>query len=107
MGLVLPGMDDAKSFTMRQDVLVAKDGQVVVQASPNHPYQYLVFADTAAHSQTLQLFNKKSFPVHHQAHDQQESSAEGYDAEWSSISYAEYTCWRASSTVRSSCNSSQ
>mmetsp|Transcript_27989 Transcript_27989/g.23144 ORF Transcript_27989/g.23144 Transcript_27989/m.23144 type:complete len:89 (+) Transcript_27989:178-444(+) len=63
MGLVLPGMDDAKSFTMRQDVLVAKDGQVVVQASPNHPYQYLVFADTAAHSQTLQLFNKKSFPV--------------------------------------------
>eukprot|EP00453_Perkinsus_chesapeaki_P004110 CAMPEP_0185917238 /NCGR_PEP_ID=MMETSP0924C-20121207/4348_1 /TAXON_ID=321610 /ORGANISM="Perkinsus chesapeaki, Strain ATCC PRA-65" /LENGTH=68 /DNA_ID=CAMNT_0028643315 /DNA_START=32 /DNA_END=234 /DNA_ORIENTATION=+ len=37
MGLVLPGMDDGKSFTMRQDVLVAKDGQVVVQASPNHP----------------------------------------------------------------------
>ncbi|KAF4651629.1 hypothetical protein FOL47_000281 [Perkinsus chesapeaki] len=79
MGLVLPGMDDGKSFTMRQDVLVAKDGQVVVQASPNHPYQYLVFAETESHSQTLQLFNKKSYPVHHQTHEQQESSVRRLD----------------------------
>ncbi|KAF4687843.1 hypothetical protein FOZ60_003461 [Perkinsus olseni] len=67
MGLVLPGMDDGKSLTTRQDVFIAKDGQVTLQASPSHPYQYLLTSDTDTHSQTLQLFDKKSFLVQHVA----------------------------------------
>ncbi|EER04851.1 hypothetical protein Pmar_PMAR026403 [Perkinsus marinus ATCC 50983] len=65
MGLVLPGMDDGKSLTTLHDVFIVKDGQVTVQASPSRPYQYLLTSETDAHSQTLQLFNKKSFLVHH------------------------------------------
>ncbi|KAF4658802.1 hypothetical protein FOL47_007812 [Perkinsus chesapeaki] len=64
MGMVLPGMDDGKSFTIYQDVFIVNGGQVTVQASPNYPYQYLLMAETPETTETAQFFNKKSFPVY-------------------------------------------
>ncbi|KAF4680085.1 hypothetical protein FOZ60_014112 [Perkinsus olseni] len=66
-GLVLPGMDDGESITVHQDVFVAKDGQAVVQASPSHPYQYLVMSQNETHSETRQLYNKSAFLIEHRA----------------------------------------
>ncbi|KAF4658801.1 hypothetical protein FOL47_007811 [Perkinsus chesapeaki] len=64
MGMVLPGMDDGKSFTIYQDVFIVNGGQVTVQASPNYPYQYLLMTETPETTETAQFFNKKSFPVY-------------------------------------------
>ncbi|EEQ99550.1 hypothetical protein Pmar_PMAR015001 [Perkinsus marinus ATCC 50983] len=60
-GLVLPGWDDHKSFTVHRDVFVFKDGQAVVQAAPNHPYLYLLMSQNDTHFSTSELFNKQSF----------------------------------------------
>ncbi|EER13871.1 hypothetical protein Pmar_PMAR022786 [Perkinsus marinus ATCC 50983] len=62
-GLVLPGMDDNKSFTVHRDIFVVKDGQAVVQAAPNHPYLYILMSQNDTHFSTSQLFDKQSFPV--------------------------------------------
>ncbi|EER11717.1 hypothetical protein Pmar_PMAR002320 [Perkinsus marinus ATCC 50983] len=60
-GLVLPGMDDNKSFTVHRDIFVVKDGQAVVQAAPSHPYLYLLMSQNDTHFSTFQLFDKQSF----------------------------------------------
>ncbi|EER13828.1 hypothetical protein Pmar_PMAR006893 [Perkinsus marinus ATCC 50983] len=62
-GLVLPGLDDNKSFTVHQDVFIAKDGQAVVQAAPNHPFLYLLMIQNDTHFSTSQLFNRHSFLI--------------------------------------------
>ncbi|KAF4659943.1 hypothetical protein FOL47_007376 [Perkinsus chesapeaki] len=48
MGLVLPGMDDGKSLTTRQDVFVTKESELTVEASPARPYEYTVMVQTEA-----------------------------------------------------------
>ncbi|KAF4662783.1 hypothetical protein FOL47_006052 [Perkinsus chesapeaki] len=63
MGLILPGMDDGKSLTTRQDILVTKDGQLTVEASPGRPYEFIVTAHTTKGSHMIQLYNKTSFPI--------------------------------------------
>ncbi|KAF4648970.1 hypothetical protein FOL47_002602, partial [Perkinsus chesapeaki] len=40
-GLTLPGMEDG-SITTREDMIVAKDGQVTVKAMPSRPYQFIM-----------------------------------------------------------------
>ncbi|EER16241.1 hypothetical protein Pmar_PMAR003704 [Perkinsus marinus ATCC 50983] len=60
-GLVLPGMDDNKSFTVHRDIFVVKDGQAVVQAAPSHPYLYILMSQNDTHFSTSQLFNRQSF----------------------------------------------
>ncbi|EER16821.1 hypothetical protein Pmar_PMAR002728, partial [Perkinsus marinus ATCC 50983] len=62
-GLVLPGMDDNKSFTVHRDIFIAKDGQAVVQAAPSHPYLYLLMSQNDTHFSTSQFFNKRSFLI--------------------------------------------
>ncbi|EER15139.1 hypothetical protein Pmar_PMAR023465 [Perkinsus marinus ATCC 50983] len=62
-GLVLPGMDDNKSFTVHRDIFIAKDGQAVVQAAPSHPYLYLFMVQNETHFSTSQFFNKQSFLI--------------------------------------------
>ncbi|KAF4654691.1 hypothetical protein FOL47_009844, partial [Perkinsus chesapeaki] len=64
MGLVLPGMDDNRSLTIRQDIFVTKDGQLTVGASPDRPYEYFVIHDTIKHTHMMELFNKTSFLVY-------------------------------------------
>ncbi|KAF4655302.1 hypothetical protein FOL47_009487 [Perkinsus chesapeaki] len=63
MGMILPGMDDGKSLTTRQDIFLTKDGQLTVEASPGRPYEYVVMAHTTHGSRMIQLYNKTSFPA--------------------------------------------
>ncbi|EER18960.1 hypothetical protein Pmar_PMAR018424 [Perkinsus marinus ATCC 50983] len=54
-GLTLPGMEDG-SLTTRQDVIVSEEGQVTVEASPNHPYQYMMYVETPEMRKVDQIF---------------------------------------------------
>ncbi|EER01200.1 hypothetical protein Pmar_PMAR028854 [Perkinsus marinus ATCC 50983] len=44
-GLTLPGMEDG-SVTIREDMIVAKDGPIRVKAMPSRPYQFLMTVES-------------------------------------------------------------
>ncbi|EEQ97592.1 hypothetical protein Pmar_PMAR028399 [Perkinsus marinus ATCC 50983] len=58
-GLTLPGMENGV-HTTREDVIIAKDGQLSVQASPALPYTFLMSIKSPDHQVVKKLFNRQS-----------------------------------------------
>ncbi|KAF4715138.1 hypothetical protein FOZ63_019000, partial [Perkinsus olseni] len=58
-GLRLPGMEDGV-LTTREDIIVAKDGQVSVKALPNYPYQFIMTVESPESKRVEHFYDHKS-----------------------------------------------
>ncbi|KAF4687959.1 hypothetical protein FOZ63_007627, partial [Perkinsus olseni] len=67
-GFTLPGMEDGVQTTI-EDVVIAKDGQVSVQASPALPYTYLMSVNSPGYYGVEKLYNHQSFVVSEEVPD--------------------------------------
>ncbi|KAF4685840.1 Has a dual role in the assembly of mitochondrial ATPase [Perkinsus olseni] len=67
-GFTLPGMEDGVQTTI-EDVVIAKDGQVSVQASPALPYTYLMSVNSPGYNGVEKLYNHQSFVVSEEVPD--------------------------------------
>ncbi|KAF4674609.1 hypothetical protein FOL47_009000 [Perkinsus chesapeaki] len=61
-GLTLPGMEHA-SLSVREHIVVAKDGVVRIKAMPSRPFQYFAYAERGDRLETYQLYNHKSYAL--------------------------------------------
>lgn len=61
-GLTLPGMDDG-SVTVKEDMIVAKDGLVRVKAMPSRPFQFLMTTESTKTKAVHQLFNHQAIAI--------------------------------------------
>ncbi|KAF4664932.1 hypothetical protein FOL47_004885 [Perkinsus chesapeaki] len=75
-GLTLPGMEDGVQTT-KEDVIIAKDGQVSVQATPALPYTFLMSVNSPSYSGVEKLYNHQSFVVAESVPEVSEASTLG------------------------------
>ncbi|KAF4655841.1 hypothetical protein FOL47_009262 [Perkinsus chesapeaki] len=61
-GLTLPGMEDG-SITTREDMIVAKDGQVTVKAMPSRPYQFIMTVEGSETKRLVQFFKNQAVTI--------------------------------------------
>ncbi|EER10062.1 hypothetical protein Pmar_PMAR007059 [Perkinsus marinus ATCC 50983] len=61
-GLTLPGMEDG-SVTIREDMIVAKDGLIRVKAMPSRPYQFLMTVESPETKRIDQLYKNQAITI--------------------------------------------